>query len=249
MTRSTAVYARRALAVAGSGLVHVGLLLAVPEAPTQPVMPDWRQSVMVDIVEPEPVVLPPEPEPEVEPPALEPVLEPPPPEPEVVRADQLVADSVPDAPTPVDAPVPDAADVVQGLSASSFVEGGNSGLSLRAGTTLRAAATAPALHTPVERPEALAWSDAPKRPKCRVPKVAVPESVVEAGLEGEVHVRFDIDAEGTVSRVRVVQSLSPDADAACAAAWTTTHCRPARRGRTPVAVVDMPHSCLFRAMD
>lgn len=76
----------------------------------------------------------------------------------------------------------------------------------------------------------------------------MPESVVKAGLEGEVHVRFDIDADGGISAIRVVRGLSPEADSACAKAWAETRCKPARRGRTPVAVADMPHSCLFRAL-
>lgn len=236
-----------ALAVAGSGLLHTAALVSVPEAPQQPLVPDWRDSVMVELPEPEPVALPPEPEPE--PPVPEPPPPPPPPEPEVVHAKDLVAEALPEAPVPTEAPPVDAPAPVQGLSASSFAPSGSTGLSLRAGTTLSAAATAPALTTPVERPEAVAWSDAPKRPKCRVPRVAVPQSVIDNGLEGEVHVRFDIGADGSTARIRVVEGLSADADAACVDAWARTRCKPARRGRTPVAVVDMPHSCLFRAVD
>lgn len=235
-----------ATALAGSGLVHLGALLFVPEAPAPPVIPDWRDSVMITVPEPPPPPPEPRPEPEPEP---EPKPKPPPPKPEVVPAEQLVPDTVEEAPP--DTPPPDvpAEAPVQGLTKTSFATSGNTGLSLRAGTTLQASASSASLSEPVDRPEAIAWSDAPRRPRCRVPQVVVPDSVITAGVEGEVHVRFDIDATGQINNVRVVRSLAPAADDACIEAWARSRCRPARRGKTPVAVTDMPHTCLFRAVD
>ncbi len=77
----------------------------------------------------------------------------------------------------------------------------------------------------------------------------VPAAVSEAGVEGQVQIRLDINADGTVSEVRITSGLSVEADAACVAAWLGTSCRPARRGNTPVGVANMPHACVFRAVN
>jgi TonB family protein len=229
------------IAIAASSLLHGLLGAVVPPAPSPPAVQNWHDSVMIEIPEP-----PPPPEVlEIEPPpAPEP---PPPPEPLVIQAEDL-----PEIDTPETAPPPDTAAAVappvQGLTQSSFSESGTTGLTVRAGTTLRAAASTKSLRTPVARPAAIGWSEVAKRPRCRPPAVQVPASVIEEGLQGEVHIRMHIGADGSVQDVRVIRGLSTEADAACVAAWSSVTCRPAKRGKLPVAVSNMPHSCIYKVV-
>ncbi|MFK7926543.1 MAG: energy transducer TonB [Myxococcota bacterium] len=232
-----------AVAIGASTVLHGVLAAVAPLPPDPPAVRDWHDSVMIEIPEPPPLEEIPlivEPPPEPAPPA---------PAPEVIQADELPAVDPPDnAPPPSPDTPPDAAPPVQGLSASSFAEGANTGLTVRAGTTLRAAATTTSLAKPVERPAAVGWSDVPKRPRCRTPAIVVPPAVIEQGLEGEVYVRVDIGADGAVTEVRVSRGLSPEADASCVAAWSSVTCKPAQRGKEPIAVINMPHSCVYKAV-
>jgi len=185
------------------------------------------------------------PEPAVEPPVTLPEPE----VPESVPFEETAQAEVAPPPDDVVSDSTAAAPPVQGLSENSFAADGNTGLTVRAGTTLRVSATTPALEAPTPRPDVVQWSDAPKRPRCKAPRVDVPRSVIESKLEGEVHVRFDVSTDGGVGNVRVFSGLSADADAACVSAWSAVRCKPAKRGREAVAVSGMPHSCLFQAVD
>ncbi len=184
----------------------------------------------------------PEPEPEedvqLEP---EPEPEPEPERPDVVDYDQTVEDPTPDAP-PESAPADKPVRLVQGLSASSFAQGGT-GFSVRAGTTLRTKATDDTMDLD-EAANSVAFSAVTRQPRVRSwPRVVVPDSVKALGLEGVVKLRLDIDDEGRVLDVRVEQGLHPDADRACIDAWRKARIAPARQGDRTVTVLNVPYRC------
>lgn len=181
----------------------------------------------------------------------EPEPEPPPPPepvpfedtvPEPLPQDALADAELPDPPPPVRR--------VQGLSASSFAEGSSTGIQLRAGNSLAIAAeeSGMTLDEAEQTGEPVAYSVVTTAPRCRKPKLDVPTSVRADGVEGTVSLLLDIGADGSVLDVDVVRGLTPDADAACVAAWQRARCRPGRQGQTPVAVLDLPHSCTFKAL-
>jgi len=198
---------------------------------------------------------PPKPEPmaELEPePEQEPEPEPPPP-PEPVPFEETVPEPVPqDVLAELDPaePPPPPVRRVQGLSASSFAEGGDTGIQLRAGNSLALAAEGGGmtLEKAELAKEPLEYAIVTTAPRCRKPKLDVPASVRADGVEGTVSVLLDIGSDGAVLDVDVVTSLTPDADAACVAAWRTARCKPGRQDKSPVAVLDLPHSCTFRAI-
>jgi TonB family protein len=221
--------------------VHEAVLWSLPAPPARPVLEDWGASVLVEAPDVVWITEPPrDAEPEV------PAVVPPPEVPAVVRAAELApADSVAGPPDP--APTADPAPAVQGLSDAAFAEGPG-GPPLRAGTTLRVAATTAPLDVPVPT-AALNYSDAPRPPRCRPPRIEVPAAVIEARLQGDVALRFTVGADGAVRDVRVVRSLTPEADAACVAAWSNVVCTPAMSDGVPVTVVEMPYSCRFMELD
>jgi TonB family protein len=95
----------------------------------------------------------------------------------------------------------------------------------------------------------VAWTAVSAMPKCRKPDMSAPPEVRAAGIEGTVEVLLDVDEHGTVVRGVVVESLSPEADAACLAAWKQTRCDAAKMADAPVAVREVPFRCTFQAMD
>jgi len=136
---------------------------------------------------------------------------------------------------------------LQGLSANSFSGLDGAGFSVRAGTSLNTKATEETMT--IEETKLVSYATVTTRPRCKKPPLVVPDAVVEAGIEGTVRVSMDLDSDGKVFQVRVVRSLSPEADAACVQAWTAAKCKPARQEGGTVGVTGMPHKCTYRAMD
>lgn len=229
---------RWSLAFAVALGLHAAFVVFLPEPPVRPILDDWGALVMFepsDVVWTTAPSLPPEPP------------EPPPqlvPTPREVAADDLAPSETVEAPPDV-VPDPGATgrEAVQGLDVHSVtVDGG--GPALRVGNTLRVPATARP-HEELPNDGAIAWSAAPRPPHCPPPQLEVPDEVVDARLEGEVHLRFRVEADGRVRNVRVVGSLSDVADRACVAAWEGVVCRPAHQQGEAVAVRDMPFACRF----
>lgn len=220
------------------GLLVAVLVHALAAAAIIAVKPIERvKQVWVEVAMVEPLPEEPPPPPELEP-------EPPPPEPErpkVVDFEQTVEQATPDAPVesaPADQPVRR----IQGLSASSFAEGG-SGFSVRAGTTLRTRATDETMDLD-EAASSVAFSAVTRQPRVKSkPPLTVPDSVQSLRLEGLVQVLVDIDDEGRVVEVRLAQGLHPDADRACLDAWRGAAFAPAMQGDRPVGVRNAPYRC------
>ncbi len=225
-----------------SVLAHgVLFVLAIHAAEVEPdqARERWIEMAMVErepesIVEPE---LAPQPDPLEPEPAPEPV-----PFHETVPTEP-VAMAVEETPPP--------RRVVQGLSATSFSTGSGTGFSVCAGTTLATGADEPGMNLDdaAQAEQAVSFSQVTSAPRCRKPPLTVPDAVRTAGLEGTVSLRLDVGPGGQVLDVRVVGSLSAEADQACVDAWRRAHCRPGKQGGVPVTVVDLPHSCTYRAMD
>jgi protein TonB len=68
-----------------------------------------------------------------------------------------------------------------------------------------------------------------------VPQPVYPESKREAGTEGRVRVEIRVDATGAVTEARVLQSLSPEFDAAALEAARQGRFASATRCGEPVA--------------
>ncbi len=204
------------------------------------------KAVILEVTMAEPL---PEPEPEPEPELLEEAQ--PEPEPErkkVVDFQDTVEEPTPDAPeetAPADKPLR----VVQGLSASSFATGSGSSFAVRAGTTLRTRADDELMDID-EAGQAVAFSAVTRQPRVRSwPRVVVPDSVKQLGLEGTVTLRLDIDEQGQVLDVRVEQGLHPDADRECIKAWKKANIGPALQGDQPVTVLNVPYRCRIEILE
>ncbi len=137
---------------------------------------------------------------------------------------------------------------VVGLSASSFAEGSGNGVSARAGTTLGSGSKTDTMSIE-EAATSVAYGAVTTRPKCSQPPLEVPESVIEAEVEGQVKIVFDVDGTGKVRNVRVTRKLHPGADAACVSAWTQARCKPGQQGSDAVTVTNMPYYCTFKAIN
>ena len=216
-------------------LLHLSLAAGVSRIPERiREEPVWMEMV---VVEPEPVV----PEPVVPEPEPEPEPVPPPPVPEVVEyAPPEPEPPVPPPPASV-APTPR---VVQGLSADSFAPGTGDG-AVRAGNTTAARATADRMSID-EATETLvvAYASVTNPPKVRFkPVLEVPESVSAAQIQGRVELVLTIDAAGLVIDVQVVESLHPDADAACVSAMKKSRWKAGDKDGVPVTTKNVPYTC------
>lgn len=235
----------RRRAVLGVGFVasaalHAAVAFAVSSIPPgEPKAPVWIEAA-VNISEPPPPEPPPERPPEPEP---EPEKPKPPPEPETYeKLPEPPPEPPPDAPPPPERKV---VRVTQGLSASSFAVGGNTGLTVRAGTTTAARPTDDRM-TIDEADVSVPYASAATPPKLKNnPPLVVPPEVIDQRIEGRVEVELTLAADGTVLDVTVVGALHPAADAACVAHARKTRWTPLQRNGEGVSVKGVPFSCRF----
>ncbi len=233
------------IGVALSVAAHLAVAVAVAAVEPPPPRPDYAPMRVVERPKPPP----PEPEPEPQPEPVkerEPPSPPPPEQAEVIEYERIVDE--PPAPAFLEPLAGEPMALTQGLTMSSMSTGSSS-LKVRAGSSTAVAASAappaPSEHT-VGGPAS--WTEVGKRPRCRVPKLEVPEAVIEARLEGVVEVELTVDASGAVTEALVTRGLSPEADLACITAWRGARCRPGTVDHEAVTVYGMPHSCRFEAI-
>lgn len=231
---------------AGAAAVTASIEPAAPEKRTQ-----WIEMTITETPPPPPPEVTPEPEPPPPPPEPEPPKpKPKPKEPEVVQFDQTAENAPTDAPLdakPAGKPV---RKIVQGLSNQSFVDGLNTGLSVRAGTTTSARAGSELM----DREDATEFATVPYAAVATAPKAAgrpiltVPEEVRALGVSGRVQVEMTIGADGRVVKVDVVQALHPLADAACVRDLKAMRWKPGLRDGSPVVVTGVPYTCRYEEL-
>lgn len=201
------------------------------------------------VVEVEKEESPPPPEPEPEPEEEKPPPKPKP-KPKKIDFEDIPPEPVEEPPEP---PPPTKKKVqrVQGLSASSFANNGNTGLTVRAGTTLNTQATSKTIDIEeAKESTAISYAAATKQPRLKKrPPLKIPQTVIDAGIEGTVQIVIDIDETGLVSDARIKKGLTSDADAACIASWKKAKFNPALQGDETVAITNFPRRCRFKAMD
>lgn len=191
----------------------------------------WVEMAVVEAPPPEAERPPPEPEPEPEKPKPKPVEK---------------AETVP--PPEVAPPPRPPIRIAQGLSASSFAPGSGTSFDVRAGTTTMAKA-GPDTMT-LDEANGPPCADAPVAAKIKIkPMMEVPEEAQKAGIEGQITVLVDIDAEGRVTAAQVQKGLGYGTDDACVAAWLKARFRPASRCGTPVAMNRVPQRCTVDAIE
>ena len=140
---STGVESTHWMALPASIAIHIGLAWMLTQIPNEPLPPktEWMEMMVVEVEKEEPPPPPPEPEPEPE--------EPPPNQNRsqnrsrkklISRTSPLnqLKSHHPELPPPTKKKK---SSVYKGLSASSFANNGNTGLTVRAGTTLNTQAT------------------------------------------------------------------------------------------------------------
>jgi periplasmic protein TonB len=183
------------------------------------------------------------PPPEAEPPPPEPEPEPEKPKPKPVEKAEAV-------PPPEEAPPPPRAPIriAQGLSASSFAPGSGTSFDVRAGTTTMAKAGPDTMS--LDEANGPACTDPPVAAKIKVkPMMEVPDEAQKAGVEGQITVLVDIDAEGRVTSARVQKGLGYGTEDACVAAWLKARFRPASRCGTPAPMNGVPQRCTVDAIE
>ena len=207
--------------------------------------PTWLEMTVVKPPpEPEPVVeesSPPEPEPEPKPK----------PEPKKIDFEDIPPEPVTEPPPEPPPPTKKKVQRVQGMSANSFVKGGNTGLTVRAGTTLSTGASDKTLSIEeADNSTAISYAAATKQPRLKKrPPLSIPQSVIDDEIEGTVQIIIEIDIEGNVSAARLSKGLSPDANEACLKSWRSAKFKPAMQGDQAVAVTNFPRRCRFKSMD
>jgi protein TonB len=193
----------------------------------------WVEMAVVEAPPPEAEPPPPEPEPEPEPEK---------PKPKPVEKAETVPP--PEVEPPKRAPIR----MAQGLSASSFAPGSGTSFDVRAGTTTMAKA-GPDTMT-LDEAQGQPCNEAPVAAKIKIkPMMDVPEEAQAAGVEGQISVLIDIDAEGRVTAARVQKDLGYGTGDACVAAWLKARFRPATKCGTPVPMVRVPYSCTVDAIE
>ena len=140
---------------------------------------------------------------------------------------------------------------VQGLSASSFANNGTTGLTVRAGTTLGTQATEKTIDIDEAKDStAISYAAATKQPRLKKrPPLNIPQSIIDAEIEGTVQIAISIDETGAVTTARITKSLGAEADKACLESWKMAKFKPALQGDNAVAITNFPRRCRFKAMD
>lgn len=245
-------YALLGGAVLLSMLVHcAGAATAASIPPRTSEEPIW---VEMTVAEPAPApvpepVDPPEPTPEPEPvpeppPEPEPVPEPPP-EPETVDYEPEPAVDEPPPPQPDPKPVPRK---VQGIDANSFATGGETGLSVNRGNTTAARATDDRVDLDEELSEfaIVPYTSITQPPRARYkPRLVIPQSIIDAEIEGRVEILLTIDASGKVQSAELLRGLHPEADAACLDSMRKSRWKPGSKDGVSVITQNVPYSCRF----
>ena len=231
----------RGLAIPSSVVAHLVLawmFIAPPQAAEK--TEQWIEMTVVEKPPPPPPEPPPEPEPK------------PKPKPKAKKIDFKDIPKEPE-PAPKEPPPKEKKKVrrVQGLKATSFAKGANTGLTVRAGTTLGTKATDETLSLDeAANSTAISYAAATKQPRRKKkPSLEVPQSIIEAEIEGRVLLVIDIAADGNVSAARIKKSLHPDADSACLKSWLKAKFDPAMQGDSPVAVTNFPGKCRFKSIN
>ena len=232
--------------------IHLGLAWMLTQIPNESLPPkaQWMEMMVVETEKEEPPPPPPPPEPEKEEPPPKPKLKPKP------KPKKVDFEDIPPEPVdvPVDEPPPPTkkkVQRVQGLSASSFANNGNTGLTVRAGTTLNTQATSKTIDIDeAKESTAISYAAATKQPRLKKrPPLQIPQSIIDAGIEGTVQIVIDIDETGLVSDARIKKGLTAEADASCIESWKKAKFNPALQGDAAVAITNFPRRCRFRAMD
>jgi protein TonB len=221
-----------------SVLGHLAFAFAVSHIPE----PDHGERSWVQMAV---AVTEPPPPPDVDPPKpVEP--EKPKPKPKPVEFEEI-----PKEPPPAETPPPEAPKrrVVQGLTANSFAQGANTGLTVRAGTTTRTKAGDTMSVDEANGAVAFASVTAPPKIKPGSNVLVVPQDVIDLGIVGRVEVELVVGSDGSVSGVTVVSSLHEVADRACVAHAKTTRWSAGTRDGTPVVVRGVPFSCRFEKIE
>lgn len=242
------------LALPMSLAIHGGLAWMLTTLPNEPLPPktEWMEMMVVETQKEEPPPEPiPEPPPEPEnPPEPEPKPKPKP-KPKKIDFEDIPPEPIEDIPTEPPPPTKKKVQRVQGLSASSFANNGNTGLTVRAGTTLGTQATEKTLDIEeAKNSTAISYAAATKQPRLKKrPPLTIPQSIIDAGIEGTVQIVIDIDETGIVVATRITKGLTADADQACLDSWKSAQFKPALQGEEPVAITNFPRRCRFKAME
>ncbi len=232
------------VALPASVVVHVVLaIIVLSRPPPAEAMSTWVEMAVIEAPEPPPATPEPEPEPEQK--------QKPPPRPEldaVAFEDTVPVEDAPPEPQPQERRV---VRRVQGLSASSFAEGGGTGVSVRRGNTTAAAASDDTLDLGAEDEFVLLpVSSVTTQPKnCTRPPVDVPKEAIDAEYEGTLRMTLDLDDNGKVFRVHFMDRAEYGVEDACQAAALAMRCKPAKKDGVPVSVTGMPHRCTIKALD
>ena len=236
------------IAIPASILFHVGLALLLFNTPEEEEQTEevWLEmEVIQKEKEPEKMV---EVEIEEEP---EPDLPKPKPKPKKIDFKDIPPEPVEKAPPEPPPETKKQVRRVQGLKATSFSKGGQTGLNVRAGTTLQTAASNETLSIKeASESTAISYAAATTQPRLKKrPPLEIPQSVIDNGIEGTVQIVISINADGSVSDAKITKKLHPDADSACLTSWSLARFKPAKQGDSPVSITNFPRRCRFKAMD
>jgi periplasmic protein TonB len=228
------------------------MLTRLPNEPLPP-KAEWMEMMVVEVQKEEPIPEPieePPPEPPPEPKKEKPKPKPKP-KPKEIDFEDIPPETVEAPPEEPPPPTKKKVQRVQGLSASSFANNGTTGLSVRAGTTLGTRATEKTIDIDeAKESTAISYAAATKQPRLKKrPPLKIPQSVIDAELEGTVQIVISIDETGAVTTARITKSLGPDADKACLDSWKMAQFKPALQGNETVAITNFPRRCRFKAMN
>ena len=245
---STGVESTHWMAIPASIGIHIGLAWMLTQIPNEPLPPktEWMEMMVIETEKEEPPPPPPPPEPVEEKPPPKPK-----PKPKEIDFEDIPPEPVEELPPEPPPPTKKKVQRVQGLSASSFANNGNTGLTVRAGTTLSTKATSKTIDIEEAKDStAISYAAATKQPRLKKrPPLKIPQTVIDAGIEGTVQIVIDIDDTGLVSDARINKGLTADANAACIESWKKAKFNPALQGEETVAITNFPRRCRFKAMD
>ncbi len=237
-------------ALGASAIAHVALIGGLSSAARNQVR-ERPKVVEMALVTPPPEPIP-EPEPVAPVEVEEPKPKPPPP-----KKKEIVEPPPPETPPPSNTEAPpeptESAPPVFGVTMSSTVQGGDSGMKVRVGNTL--------MKDPenefTKADEVKPYAGPPKKsyvPPSQVSKMArprgecrgdYPEEAKRLGIEGKVRLLITIEKDGTVSTVKVLKGLGYGLDEVAKAAIGECEFDPAYKDGEPVAI-KVPYTYTFQ---